>query len=226
MSMSTDNQSFFSIEETFKCLEITFCKGSKSEEINEAQNKLMELDNNILYNYGLILEGIRQKDKYKDDLKLSALIYLKNSIEGKIKRKILGEDQIWIIIKTFIDFLISSSGLSDKIVNNVNNLLKNIFDNGKISKNNPNIIDLFNMLGSFIKNHINKNLNDDLSFDIGIFKRIILLIQMIIPTKSFNENNNNQIFENSLHIVDLIIIKTQNISQNIINKFSNNVIIP
>ncbi len=226
MSNTTEPQPF-SIEETFRCLEVTFSKTSKGEDINEAQKRLMELDKNVLENLKLFLEGIAMKDKYTENLKLSALIYLKNSIEGKIKRKGLGETEVWTIIRYFIDFLISSE-LSDKIINNTNNLLQNLFNWKNIVKDSTSTSDLFKMIGSYLKTQIDTNPNDDTTFNLGIFKRLISLMQMLFATKSINEKNNNEIFLLTLDIVDLVLVKNQKIITNLIaSKIQNpDLIIP
>lgn len=215
MSNTTEPQPF-SIDETFRCLEITFNKSSKNEEIVQAQKRLLELDKNILDNLKLFFEGIALKDKYTENLKLSALIYLKNSIEGKIKRKSLSDEQIWTIIRFFIDFLISSE-LSDKIINNTNSLLQNLFNLKNISKDLTVTIDLFKMIGNYLKNQIDMNPNDDSSFNLGIFKRLISLMQMLFATKSINDKNNTDIFAITLDIADLVLVKNQKIITNLIN---------
>lgn len=214
MSNTTEPQPF-SIEETFRCLEITFSKTSKSEEINQAQKRLMDLDKNILENLKLFLEGISTKDKYTENLKLSALIYLKNSIEGKIKRKGLGEAEVWTVIRYFIDFLISSE-LSDKIINNTNNLLQNLFNWKNIVKDYAATTDLFKMIGNYLKSQIDANPNDDRSFSLGVFKRLISLMQMLFATKSIGEKNNNEIFLLTLDIADMVLVKNQKIVTNLI----------
>jgi len=214
MSNTTEPQQF-SIEEAFRCLEITFNKSSKSEEINQAQKRLMDLDKNILDNLKLFFEGIAMKDKYTENLKLSALIYLKNSIEGKIKRKGLTEEQIWTVIRYFIDFLISSE-LSDKIINNINSLLQNLFNLKNIVKDPAFTTDLFKMIGNYLKTQIESNPNDDSSFNLGIFKRLISLMQMLFATKSINDKNNNEIFLLTLDVADMVLVKNQNIITNLI----------
>ena len=226
MSNTTEPQPF-SIEETFRCLEITFSKISKSEDINQAQKRLMELDKYVLENLKLFLEGIAMKDKYTENLKLSALIYLKNSIEGKIKRKSLVESEVWTIIRYFIDFLISSE-LSDKIINNANNLLQNLFNWKSIAKDSAATTDLFKMIGNYLKSQIDANPNDDSSFNLGVFKRLISLMQMLSATKSINEKNNSEIFALTLDIADMVLLKNQNIITNLIaSKIANaDVIIP
>jgi len=224
MSNTTQSQPF-SIDEAFNCFEITFSKSSKSEQINEAQKRLMEMDKNILENLKLFLGGISLKDRYSENLKLSVLIYMKNSIDGKIKRKELTEEHIWIIIKYFIDFLISSNDLTDKIINNTNSLLQNLFNWKNIVKDSSATTELFNMIRNYLKTHIDQNQNDDSNFNIGVFKRLISLMQMLFATKSINDNNINNIFELTLNIVDLIFLKNQNIISYIIKNVSSGNII-
>jgi len=218
--MSQIEANNFSVELIFKLLEKTFNKGSKSEDIKEAQTKLLEMDKHILENFKLILEGIAMKDAFNEDLKLSALIYLKNTIEGKLKNKKLPEEHIWIIIKHFIDFLISSE-LSETIINNTTTLLQGLFNYKKISKNFSAIVDLFSMLSNFLKTQLDQNSNEDESFDIGIFKRLISLLQMLFPTKSINSKNCDQVFNLTLDIMDMILLKNQKILSNIIPKIRN-----
>ncbi len=224
MSNNTESNEFL-IDEAFNCLEITFSKTSKNDQINEAQKRLMEMDKNILENLKLFLEGISLKDKYSENLKLSVLIYLKNTIEGKIKRKNLTEEEIWTIIKYFIDFLISSNDLTDKLINNTNNLLQNLFNWKNIVKNPTATTDLFNMIGTYLKNQIEQNCNEDASFNFGIFKRLISLMQMLYATKSINENNINDIFELTLNIIDMIFLKNQKIIAFIVANLSKENII-
>jgi len=224
MSNTIEPQTF-SIEEAFRCLEVTYSKTSKGEEINQAQNKLMQYDLFLLENIKLFLEGISIKDKYSENLKLSAIIFLKNSIDGKIKRKSLNEEQIWIIIKILIDFLIYSD-LSDKIISAINNLLQNLFNWKNIVKDFVATVELCRMIGNYMKNHIDQNPNDDESFNIGNFKRLISLMQMIYATKSVNEKNLNEILDLTLVIIDMVLLKNQKIITFLIPKISNaNVII-
>lgn len=216
MSNTLDSQ-HSAIEETFRCLEITFSKGSKSEDINEAQKRLMELEKNILSHLKIILDGLTLNDNYTENLKLSTIIYIKNSIINRIKNKLLSDLEVWEVIRYFVDFLISAD-LTEKLLNNTTSLLQGIFNNKIIVKDPNSISDLIQKIESFLKNHIEQNMTNDLNFKIGIFKRIIGFMQMMISTKSINNQNIDNAFASYMNIIDLVNLKNQTIIQAVLSQ--------
>jgi hypothetical protein len=211
--MSTQNE-IMSVEELFKYLEVTFEKKSSSEEINIAQKRLMEMDAHILDLLKLILEGISKNDNFTENVKLSALIYLKNTITNRIKSKKIS-DEIWAILHIFIDFLISSE-LSDKIITNTNSLLQIILNSKLVQKNHGNVIELYKTMDKYLIRIIESNPKDDLSFNVGIFKRLTSFFQMMMSTKSINENNLEDCFKINLVLIDMILAKNLSLIKEII----------
>lgn len=200
------------MEEIFKLLEVTFDKSSKNEDIDKAQKRLMELDKNILEQLKLILSGLTSNNAYSENLKLSALIYLKNYILGKIKSKEVSEQEVWELLKIFIEFLISTE-LSDKIIANTITLLQNIFNWKGLIKSPNLIIELLSSIEIYLKTQLEQNIDNEANFKIGLFKRLISLLQMIISSKSVCSSNIDQIFNINLNIVDLVLLKNQKIIQ-------------
>lgn len=195
-----------SVEEIFKNLDITFNKKSTGDDINKAQKYLMEMDSHILDSLKLILEGISKNDEYTENMKLSALIYLKNTITNKIKSKKISDEEIWKILQIFIEFLISSD-LSEKIISNTNSLMQIILGSKIAQKMHANIIELYRTMEKYLSGIIEQNPSNDLNFKIGIFKRLTAFFQMMISTRSINEFNIDECFKINLILIDMILAK-------------------
>lgn len=204
-----------SVEEIFRQLEITFDKKSSGDDIQKAQKFLMDLDNHILELLKLILEGISHPEKFSENIKLSALIYLKNNITTRIKQKKLDEEEVWQIMHIFIEFLISTEH-SEKIVSNINNLLQLILSSNVARKKSVHVINLYRSMEKYLMNMIEQNPINDYSFKIGIFKRMTAFFSMIISTKAVNETNIEEIYGINLSLIDLILGKNISLIQEII----------
>jgi len=218
--MSTQNEIQMSVEEIFKNLEVTFDKKSSSDEINTAQKRLMEMDAHILNLLKLILEGISKNDNFTESVKLSALIYLKNTITNRIKSKKISDEEIWGILQIFIEFLISSE-LSDKIISNTNSLMQIILSSKIVQKKFGNVVELYKTMEKYLIGIIEQNPLNDLSFKIGIFKRLTSFFQMMISTKAINENNIDECFKINLILIDMILGKNLSLINEIIKQNPN-----
>jgi len=218
--MSTQNEIQMSVEEIFKNLEVTFDKKSSSDEINKAQKRLMEMDAHILNLLKLILEGISKNDNFTESVKLSALIYLKNTITNRIKSKKISDEEIWGILQIFIEFLISSE-LSDKIISNTNSLMQIILSSKIVQKKFGNVVELYKTMEKYLIGIIEQNPLNDLSFKIGIFKRLTSFFQMMISTKAINENNIDECFKINLILIDMILGKNLSLINEIIKQNPN-----
>jgi hypothetical protein len=180
----------------------------------------MEMDIQILNLLKFILEGISKNDNFSESVKLSALIYLKNTITNRIKSKKISDEEIWAILHIFIEFLIFSE-LSDKIISNTNSLIQTIFSSKLVQKKSGKVIELYFMMEKYLIGIIEQNPLNDLSFNIGIFKRIISFFQMMISTKAINENNIEECFKVNLILIDIILGKNLSLISEIIKQNPN-----
>lgn len=214
------------MQEIFKLLHVTFDKSSKSEDIIMAQNQLIKLNINNLNQIKLILSGVAAPDLYTENLKLSAMIYLKNLILGNIKNEKIAEEEVWELLKYFIEFLLASE-LNEKIMANTISLIQSLF-NLKAAIKSPHLTcDLLKTIEAFLKVEFEKTSDNEANFKVDIFKKLISLLQTLIATKSVNVSNLKQIFDLNLSIIDLIMFKNEKIIHLLIPQISDpNTILP
>lgn len=196
------------VKETIQCLIKTFTEKDNAER-TKAENKLKEmgkkiylfiLENDILAHLKNILAGFKYGDTLSDEVKLSIVIYLKNTLKSKLNQKLFSKEEIIDITQSFLE-LILYSHISDNLLQNLSLSLTNIFNSDYFTKDN----ELIGKICLYLQNYT-INLKGTDSEKISKFKPMICLFQIIISSLATNKENIYDVIGKELEIIDSMII--------------------
>jgi len=166
------------------------------------------LENDILAHLKNIIAGFKFGTGLSDDIKLSIVIYLKNTMKSKLVQKLFSKEDILDITQSFLELILYST-VSDNLLQNLTLCLTNIFNSIYFTKDN----DLIQKIFVFLQNYTVNLQGSDIE-KISKFKPMICVFQIIISSLATNKENIFDVIGKELEIVDsmILLIKSNLIS--------------
>jgi hypothetical protein len=165
---------------------------------------------NILSHIKIILLSLTS-DKINNSLKMSIILYLKNTLRNKLENKSLEKSEVVQIIETYIE-LILLGNLEDSLLQNLNLGLTILFNSSYLNEDEKLIVNIC----QFLVNFFQKECSDELR--LLRCKPMIMLYQSVISSLCSNSDNILELISIQFQGIDLmikfVISKLPDIDQN------------
>ena len=184
------------LNETLECLNKTFSEKNNVER-SKAEKRLKELESNIIQHIRLILVGLT-KDVLNQELKLSVIIYLKNTLRTRLDTRSFNKEEVMGIMQTLVELMLSGS-LNDQLLQNLNIALTILLNSKYITENSSLIVSVCAYLIQFIQKEGSE------SSKIMQFKPVILLLQTIVSSVCTNSENIFEVVSKHFEALDYMI---------------------